>query len=64
MYDVEMLVIGGSLAEYGDKFMPKLKAMVSNKIYNRYTYDLNMKIATLKNDAGIIGAALLDQYMW
>lgn len=63
MYDVEMLVIGGSLAEYGDKFMPKLKAMVSNKIYNRYTYDLNMKIATLKNDAGIIGAALLDQYM-
>lgn len=63
MYDVEMLVIGGSLAEYGDKFMPKLKAMVSNKIYNRYTYDLNMKIAMLKNDAGIIGAALLDQYM-
>lgn len=63
LYDIEMLVIGGSLAEYADKFLPKLKAMVSNKIYNRYTYDLNIKVATLKNDAGIIGAALLDQYM-
>ncbi len=63
MYDVEMIVIGGSLAEYGEKFMPKLKALVASKIYNKYTYDLNMKVATLKNDAGIIGAALLDQYL-
>ena len=43
--------------------MPKLKALVASKIYNKYTYDLNMKVATLKNDAGIIGAALLDQYL-
>ncbi len=63
MYDVEMLVIGGGLANYGDEILPKLKAMISNKIYNRYTYDLNIKVATLKNDAGIIGAALLDKYM-
>lgn len=63
MYDTEMVVIGGSLSEYGEKFMPKLKALVSNKIYNKYTYDLNMKVATLKNDAGIIGAGLLDQYL-
>lgn len=63
MYDMEMVVIGGSLAEYGEKFMPKLKALVSSKIYNKYTYDLNMKVATLKNDAGIIGAALLEQYL-
>ena len=58
-----MLVIGGSLSEYGDKFMTKLKTKVANKLYNRYTYDLNMKVVSLKNDAGIIGAALLEQYM-
>ena len=63
MYDVEMLVIGGSLSDYGDKFLPKLKTKVANKLYNKYTYDLNMKVVTLKNDAGIIGAALLEQYM-
>lgn len=63
IYDVEMLVIGGSLSEYGDKFLPKLKTKVANKLYNKYTYDLNMKVVTLKNDAGIIGAALLEQYM-
>ena len=63
MYDIEMLVIGGSLADYGEKFLPKLKTKVANKLYNKYTYDLNMKITTLKNDAGIIGAALLEEYM-
>ena len=63
MYDVEMLVIGGSLSNYGEKFLPKLKTKVANKLYNQYTYDLNLKVTTLKNDAGIIGAALLEQYM-
>lgn len=63
MYDIEMLVLGGSLSEYGEKFLPKLKAKVADKIYNKYTYDLNMKITTLRNDAGIIGAGLLSQYM-
>ena len=62
-YDIEMLGIGGSLSEYGEKFLPKLKTKVANKIYNKYTYDLNMKITTLKNDAGIIGASLLRNYM-
>ena len=63
MYDIEMLVIGGGLAEYGEKILPKLKALIAEKIYNKYTYDLNIKIATLKNDAGIIGAARLEDYL-
>ena len=63
MYDIEMLALGGGLAEFGDKILPKLKAIISNKIYNRYTYDLNIKIASLKNDAGIIGAAFLEEYL-
>lgn len=63
IYDVEMIVIGGSLSDYGEKFLPKLKTKVANKLYNQYTYDLNMKVTVLKNDAGIIGAALLEQYI-
>ena len=63
LYDVEMLVIGGSLSNYGEKFLPKLKTKIANKLYNKYTYDLNLKVTSLKNDAGIIGAALLEQYI-
>ena len=63
LYDVEMLVIGGSIAEYVEKFLPKLKALIAEKIYNKYTYDLNIKVATLKNDAGIIGASFLEEYL-
>ncbi len=62
LYDFEMLVIGGSLANYSNSFMYKLKAKMMSKIYNKYTCDLNIKSATLGNDAGIIGASLLHKY--
>ncbi len=48
MYDVEVLVIGGSLAQYGDKFLSKLKSLIMSNIYNQYTYDLNIKTAKLR----------------
>lgn len=63
IYDPEMLVIGGSLSEYEDKFLYKLKSKIISKLYNQYTYDLNLKVATLKNDAGIIGASMLADYL-
>lgn len=63
IYDPEMLVIGGSLSEYEDKFLYKLKSKIISKIYNQYTYDLNIKVATLKNDAGLIGASMLGNYL-
>ena len=61
--DPEMLVIGGGLSEYEDIFWYKLKSKVVSKIYNKYTYDFNLKVATLKNDAGIIGASMLGKYL-
>lgn len=63
MYDPEMLVIGGGLSEFEDKFMYKLKSKLVSKIYNKYTYDFNIKVAHLKNDAGIIGASMLNRYL-
>ncbi len=62
IYDVEMLVIGGGIAWFSDKFMHKLKTKVFSKILNRYTSDLQMKCAEFGNDAGIIGAGLLSIY--
>lgn len=63
MYDPEMLALGGSLSEYEDRFLYKLKSKLVGKIYNKYTYDLNMKSASLKNDAGMIGASILYKYL-
>lgn len=54
IYDPEMLVLGGGLSEFQDAFLYKLKSKIISKIYNKKTYDLNIKIAELKNDAGII----------
>lgn len=63
IYDPEMLVIGGGLSEFEDKFMYQLKSKLVSKIYNKYTYDFNLKVASLKNDAGIIGASMLHNYL-
>lgn len=63
IYDPEMLVIGGGISEYEDRFLPLLKTKVAQKIYNKYTYDLNLKVAKLKNDAGAIGASMLHKYL-
>lgn len=63
LYDLEVLVIGGSLSEYSHKYITKLKSMILEKIYNKYTYELNLKPAILGNDAGIIGASFLKEYI-
>lgn len=63
MYDPEILVLGGGLSEFEEDFLYKLKAKTVAKIYNKKTYDFNIKIAELKNDAGIIGASMLEKYL-
>lgn len=63
MYDPEILVLGGGLSEFEEDFLYKLKAKIVAKIYNKKTYDFNIKIAELKNNAGIIGASMLEKYL-
>ena len=63
MYDPEMLVLGGGLSKFEEDFLYKLKSKIVAKIYNKKTYDFNIKIAELKNDAGIIGASMLEKYL-
>lgn len=63
MYDVEVVVIGGSISWFGNKFIHILRAKVQEKIFNDYTSKVNIKCARLGNDAGIIGASLLSKYI-
>ena len=63
MYDPEMVVLGGGLSEYGDKILYKLKTVILPKLYNKHTYEFNIKFADMKNDAGIVGASKLCKYL-
>ena len=63
MYDPEMLVIGGSLSEFSDEIIYKLKSKIFPKLYNKDAHELSIKAASLKNDAGIIGASILSKYL-
>ncbi len=61
--DVDMLVIGGSLAWFGEKFYYILRGKIAERLFNRDTRDVKMKFAKLGNDAGLIGAAFLPEWM-
>ena len=61
--DLDMLVIGGSLAWFGDKFYYILRAKIAKELFNRDERDVKMKFAKLGNDAGLIGAAFLPNWM-
>ena len=57
--DVDMLVIGGSIAWFGDRFYYILRSKIAERLFNRDTNDVKLKFAKLGNDAGLIGAGLL-----
>ena len=61
--DLDMLVIGGSLAWFGDKFYYILRAKIAERLFNRDARDVKMKFAQLGNDAGLIGAAFLPEWI-
>jgi len=61
--DIDMLVIGGSLAWFGDKFYYILRAKIARELFNRDERDVKMKFAKLGNDAGLIGAAFLPGWI-
>lgn len=61
--DLDMLVIGGSLAWFGDKFYYILRGKIAERLFNRDARDVKMKFAKLGNDAGLIGAAFLPEWI-
>ncbi len=57
-FQPERLVIGGGISKEGDYLLNPIKEYVKKYDYNKYMPRTEISIATLFNEAGIIGAAL------
>ena len=58
IFQPEKLVIGGGISKEGDYLLKPIIRYVDKGGYNKYMKKTKISIATLFNDAGIIGAAL------
>lgn len=58
IFQPQKLVIGGSISKEGDYLLKPVQKYVMEHDYNRYMDKVQIEIATLFGDAGIIGAAL------
>ena len=59
--DPDMVVLGGGVSYAGDFLLDAVRAKVPNYILNKNLPYSEIKLATLRNEAGIIGAALLGR---
>ena len=56
----EVLILGGGISNQGDNIVKPLQRYVSRNVYGaEYNPKIKVACATLKNDAGIVGAACL-----
>lgn len=58
IFQPEKLVIGGGISKQGDYLLNPIREYALVNDYNKYLERTKIEIATLFNDAGIIGAAL------
>ena len=58
IFQPEKLVIGGGISKEGDYLLNPIKEYCNKHEYNKYLKKVDISIAKLYNDAGIIGAAL------
>ena len=62
IFQPEMLVIGGGVSKEGDYLLDPIKKYIKNETYNSSGMETTkLGIATLGNDAGIVGAAFLGK---
>lgn len=60
IFEPDAICIGGSFAEYKDiLYEPLKKALLQGNLLFNHRCDIIIKLAKLKNDAGIIGATLI-----
>jgi len=58
----EVIVLGGGLSNLGDYLLNPIIEQVTKDVFCKEVSVPEIKISDLKNDAGIIGAALLEEY--
>ena len=62
IFQPEVLCIGGGICKEGDTLLKPLEAHIAKERYSKFsTHQTRLCVATLGNDAGIIGAAFLDE---
>ena len=59
IFQPDKVVIGGGVSNQGEYLIQPVREYVKKYDYNRYFEKVKIETATLKNDAGIIGAALI-----
>lgn len=60
-FSPEVLCIGGGVCGEGARILDPVKAYCAEHVYCPYVEQTEIRIAKLGNDAGIIGAAMLDE---
>ena len=61
VYDPDMFVLGGGVAHAGAFLLDAVRAALGNYVYCPSLSFARVELATLGNDAGIIGAAMLGR---
>lgn len=59
MLQPEKIIVGGGVAGYGEKLLAPLRAIVERESFKGVARNTEIVLATLGNDAGLIGAAML-----
>lgn len=52
----KVIIIGGGISQRGEKFIDELSQTLSKKLDPYYTDSLELRLATMKNDSGMLGA--------
>ena len=60
-FSPEILCIGGGICGEGARILDPVKAYCAEHVYCKYVEQTEIRIAKLGNDAGIIGAAMLNE---
>ena len=62
IFQPEVLCIGGGICKEGDALILPLQELIRHERYSKYSsHQTALCVATLGNDAGIIGAAFLGE---
>lgn len=61
IFQPQVLCIGGGISHEGDNLLVPLKKRIFRETYTRSVPQTEVKIATLGNNAGIVGAAMLGK---
>ena len=61
IFQPEVMMIGGGVCAQGEKLLSPLRKILDREVFAGQFYKIKFRTATLGNDAGVIGAAMLGK---